>query len=74
MDKGNILQTISVYVNEKKTSATFGEILSVLMRKYQIINEWMCNRVFKIISESDMPNLKHLFKISFHEQKKLIHF
>ena len=43
------------------------DLREILRFKYQIFNEWMCNRMYKIIAEGDVPNLKHLLKIALHE-------
>ncbi len=38
--------------------------------EYQIFSSWICNRIHKIVTEGDAPDLKHLLKIAFYELRE----
>lgn len=72
-------------VHRGLTEESFNDILNVFpfvessvdLRKtlwfeYQIFNGWMYNRIYKIVTEGDEPDLKHLFKIAFHELRETL--
>ena len=46
------------------------DLRKTLWFEYQIFNKWMRNKVYKIASDGDIPDFKHLFKIALHELKE----